>query len=148
MWQTEMKFVIAVEPVLGISIFILLEIQHQIITAPLGWNTFPHSIKREAILLSGTPEAVGAEVAKRRDGEGRGPGSPVRKKSLRMGEGGHREWSTGVWPWLSVGWDRFLGATMSTSTWLFNASHWPKKQKAGLRMLSPWRKPRPQAVAP
>ena len=62
---------IAVEPVLGISIFILLEIQHQIITAPLGWNTFPHSIKREAILLSGTPEAVDAEVAKQRDGEGR-----------------------------------------------------------------------------
>ena len=148
MWQTEMKFVIAVEPVLGISIFILLEIQHQIITAPLGWNTFPHSIKREAILLSGTPEAVGAEVAKQRDGEGRGPGSPVRKKSLRMGEGGRREWSTGEWPWLSVGWDRFLGATMSTSTWLFSASHWPKKQKAGLRMLSPWRKPRPRAVVP
>lgn len=147
MWQTEMKFVIAVEPVLGISIFILLEIQHQIITAPLGWNTFPHSIKREAILLSGTPEAVGAEVAKRRDGEGRGPGSPVRKKSLRMGEGGHREGSTGVWPWSSVGWDRFLGATMSTS-WLFNASHWPKKQKAGLRDAVPRRKPRARAVAP
>ena len=62
------KFVIADEPVLGISIFILLEIQHQVITAPLGWNTFPHSMKTEAILLSRTPRTAGTKVAQRRDG--------------------------------------------------------------------------------
>lgn len=67
---------IADQPALRILIFILLEIQHQIITVSLGWNTFPHSIKREAIILSGTPEAVGlkgAQLSRREGGAPQGP---------------------------------------------------------------------------
>lgn len=90
------------------------------------------SIKREAILLSRTPEAVGAEVAKQRDGEGRPRFKFVRKKSLRrMGEGGH--WSEHrcvavVQRWLGQAW----GQQCPPASGFFNASHWPQKQKAGL----------------
>jgi hypothetical protein len=52
MWRTGTRPTIADEPVLGILIFMLLKIQHQIKTALLGWNTFPLSIKTGAIIFS------------------------------------------------------------------------------------------------
>lgn len=65
-----MRFMSADEPALGILIFILLEIQHQIITALPGWNALPHSITTEAIVfLADALEAADSEVVRLREGK-------------------------------------------------------------------------------
>lgn len=72
-----MRLTSADEPALGILIFILLEIQHQIITAPPGWNALPHSITTEAIIFSspggGRPKGCATEGGER----GHNPSPPA-----------------------------------------------------------------------
>lgn len=81
-----MRVMIADEPALGIFIFILLEIQHQITPAPLGWNTFPRPIKEGAIILADVSKS--SPEPTQECGPGGGLGDPVGAGRARRGSHG------------------------------------------------------------